>query len=215
MSDKLAEENSELPFRQFFRSNGVDTGLEYLGSRSDSPNFQSIGISPASDRYSPRLRLPCMTPERRDHVLKVLRRSIPMYAAAKRRIIQENASYAKLCIQDAFAGRLSNGLATNSKKSWWIYTLFRIQTSEWLFNCVVTASVLHTFSIFFETPNTCAASWLYYAFQILILLVYAIDIALKMTYEGPKVSQSSNYVLTLFVLKSECFLDSTCRVGVL
>lgn len=160
--------------------------LESLNARSNSPNQGT------SDYKSPRLNLAGMTPERREHVLRVLRKSIPIYAAAKRRMIDENAQYAKLCIQDAFAGRLNNGLATNSKKSKMIYNLFRIQTSEWLKNSVIFASTLHTFLIFFEPQNSCSASWLYYILQWLILFVYAFDITLKMTYEGPKVSHFSD-----------------------
>lgn len=154
--------------------------LESLNARSNSP------IQGTTDYKSPRLNLAGMTPERREHVLRVLRKSIPIYAAAKRRMIDENAQYAKLCIQDAFAGRLNNGLATNSKKSKMIYNLFRIQTSEWLKNSVIFASTVHTFLIFFEPPNSCSASWLYYILQWVILFVYAFDITLKMTYEGPK-----------------------------
>lgn len=151
---------------------------------------------------SPRLHLPSMSTERREHVLRVLRKAIPIYAAAKRRMIEENAAYAKLCIQDAFAGRLNNGLATNSKKSWMIYTLFRIQTSEWLFNSVIVASTVHTFLVFFEPANACSSSWLYYLLQWMILLVYAFDITLKMTYEGPKVRSSRFRPANSWPLKS-------------
>lgn len=167
----------------FEANNAIPINLDM--NRSSSPLQGSAS-------KSPRLHLPSMSMERREHVLKVLRKSIPIYAAAKRRMIEENAAYAKLCIQDAFAGRLNNGLATNSKKSWMIYTLFRIQTSEWLFNSVIIASTLHTFLVFFEPANACSSSWLYYLLQWMILLVYAFDITLKMTYEGPKVSPSGH-----------------------
>lgn len=96
--------------------------------------------------------------------------------------------YCKLCILDAFQGRLSNGLANNSKKSWWIYTIFCIQTSEVLFKCVMGACVFHTVSIFFEPENACADSAIYTALQVLVILIYTFDIALKMSYEGIEVS---------------------------
>jgi hypothetical protein len=89
-----------------------------------------------------------------------------------------------LCILDAFQGRLSNGLANNSKKSWWIYTIFRIQTSEILFRCVIGACVFHTVSLFFEPENSCSNSAAYTALQVLVLCIYAFDIGLKMSYEG-------------------------------
>lgn len=95
--------------------------------------------------------------------------------------------YCKLCILDAFQGRLSNGLANNSKKSWWIYTIFCIQTSEVLFKCVMGACVFHTVSIFFEPENACADSAIYTALQVLVILIYTFDIALKMSYEGIEV----------------------------
>jgi CRP-like cAMP-binding protein len=178
MSDSQ-QGKSELDIKTYFHEHGLDmTGI--ASAPSSSP------IQNAAGYKSPRRALSCMTPERRESVLKVLRKSIPLYAAAKRRMIAENAEYSKLCIQDAFAGRLNNGLATNSKKSKMIYDLFRIQTSEWLFNSVIIASTLHTFLIFMEPANSCTASWLYYLLQLCILLVYAVDITLKMTYEGPK-----------------------------
>lgn len=177
---ETAGDNSE-EIKNYFRANGISTNaIDQF--RNGSPSLISATTK------SPRLHLACMTPERREHVLRVIRRAIPIYAAAKRRIIEENAQYATLCIQDAFAGRLNNGLATNSKKSWMIYTLFRIQTSEWLFNSVIIASTLHTFLVFFEPPHACSSSWLYYLLQWLILFIYLVDIALKMSYEGPKVT---------------------------
>lgn len=83
---------------------------------------------------------------------------------------------------------MSNGLANNSKKSTWIYTIFCIQTSTWLLNAVVIASVLHTLSVFFEPSEQCMAHWLFRLYQWSVVVLYAADIALKMSYEGVKVS---------------------------
>eukprot|EP01031_Cornospumella_fuschlensis_P028758 gene28758-34719_t len=121
---------------------------------------------------------------RRSHILRVLKRSIPIVAKERRDLIRKNAEYSRLCILDAFQGRLSNGLANNSKKSKWIYTIFCIQTSDWMFNSIVIASTLHTISIFFEPENSCPNSILFKLFQLIIVLIYAVDVGLKMGYEG-------------------------------
>lgn len=124
--------------------------------------------------------------ERRQEIWKVMKKAIPIYAQEKKKKFAQDAEKAKLCILDAFQGRLSNGLANNSVKSKWIYTIFCIQTSETLFNTVLAACVFHTLSIFLEPTNACTNSVLYTALQVLILCIYAFDIGLKMSYEGVK-----------------------------
>ena len=130
-----------------------------------------------------------VSPERRAQIWKVLKKAIRDIAKQKRERIVKDAKYAKLCILDAFQGRLKNGLASNSKKSWWIYTIFSIQTSSLLLKLVIYACAFHTFSIFFEPENSCSASTFYYLLQLAVILIYSFDIALKMSYEGLKVSQ--------------------------
>jgi hypothetical protein len=125
-----------------------------------------------------------MTRERRSQIIGVLREAIPVMAKQRREEIKKKAQYTRLCILDAFQGRLSNGLANNSKKSKFIYTVFVIQTSDWLFNSVMLACTFHTLSIFFEPANECSDSWIYFSLQLLVMFVYLMDIALKMTYEG-------------------------------
>lgn len=120
-------------------------------------------------------------------VWELVRQNIPRFAKERRDLFAKNAEFCKLCILDAFQGRLSNGLANNSKKSWWIYTIFCIQTSDWLFKCVMGACVFHTISLFFEPANSCVNSPIYTALQVLVLLIYLFDIALKMSYEGIQV----------------------------
>lgn len=167
--------------------------MSVLNQSNDQTDTDSLDrISPRSDSgrrsESPRLQLPSMTPERRSHVIHLMRKYIPIAAKQRRDKLKAAAQYASLCIHDAFAGRLKNGLATNSKKSWLIYTAFRIQTSDLLFQAVVTASVLHSLSVFFEPPNQCPASFMFNLFQAAVISIYAFDIALKMYYEGVHVS---------------------------
>jgi hypothetical protein len=126
--------------------------------------------------------------KRRNEIFRALRRSVRIIAKEKRDAMQKQAAYAKLCVLDAFQGRLSNGLANNSKKAAWIYNVFCIQTSSWMFKSVVIASVLHTFSIFLEPANSCPNSILFKLMQYIIMIIYATDISLKMSYEGVHVS---------------------------
>lgn len=125
--------------------------------------------------------------QNRKRIMEKLRKYIPILAQERREKFAKNAEYCRLCILDAFQGRLSNGLANNSKKSWWIYTIFRVQTSELLFRCVMGACMFHTFSLFFEPENACTNSKIYTGLQALVLAIYAFDITLKMSYEGMEV----------------------------
>lgn len=129
-----------------------------------------------------------LTPERRLEILTNMRKAIPGFAKARREIIAKNCVFARLCILDAFQGRLSNGLATNSKKSKLMYTVFQVQTSEVLFKSVLMACCLHTLGIFFEPENACSSSVFVKMFQIGVVLIYLLDISLKMSYEGIEVS---------------------------
>jgi hypothetical protein len=144
---------------------------------------------------------------------------VPQFAKERRELFARNAAYCRLCILDAFQGRLSNGLANNSKKSWWIYTIFCVQTSELLFQCVMGACTFHTISIFFEPENACANSAIYTFLQVLVLLVYSFDIALKMSYEGIEVTDPCS--LFLLLLHQLCadycvFLCvAHCSIGIL
>ncbi len=125
---------------------------------------------------------------KKQRVWQLVKKAIPQFAEERRQLFAKNAAYCKLCILDAFQGRLSNGLANNSKKSWWIYTIFCVQTSELLFQCVMSACAFHTISIFFEPENACTNSAIYTSLQVLVLLVYSFDIGLKMSYEGIEVT---------------------------
>ncbi len=156
-----------------------------------SLHFSSEVIEDEEHTPSPILtRIPSIDAERRARVIAAFKRAVPKLAEERRLQIRKMAEYAKLCILDAFQGRLNNGLATNSKQSWWIYNIFCIQTSDWMYNTVVCASVLHTFSVFFEPENACPNSILFKVFQHAVMVIYACDIAMKMSYEGWKVSLS-------------------------
>eukprot|EP01035_Chromulina_nebulosa_P026752 gene26752-35065_t len=130
-----------------------------------------------------------MVPERRATILHLLRKYIPIAAKRRREVIKKNARYCKLCIIDAFNGRLSNGLANNSpefnpNKSRWEYNLFCLNTSEYVYNAVLIACALNTMIIFFQPPNVCSDSFFHRALNAVIIGTYAFDIALKIGYEG-------------------------------
>jgi hypothetical protein len=138
-----------------------------------------------------------ITPQRRSQIFRVLKKTITEVAKQKQKSMAVNADLAKLCVLDAFQGRLSNGLANNSKKTKWIYTIFCMQTSSMMFKAVVFASAFHTFSIFLEPANACTNSIIFKLFQWTILLIYALDMGLKMGYEGVHVSDTRK--------KKKCF----------
>jgi hypothetical protein len=156
------------------------------------------------------IKVPSVTPrglkrgetprEKRKRIWQTVRKNIAAVAEERRRLFAKNAEYCKLCIMDAFQGRLSNGLANNSKKSWWIYTIFRIQTSEILFRCVIGACIFHTLSLFFEPENACANSWVYTTLQVLVILIYGFDIAMKMSYEGVQEYFSHDWQQLYFIV---------------
>lgn len=139
-----------------------------------------------------------MTKERRAHIINALAVAIPRIARERRDDIRKRAQYTKLCLNDAFAGRLSNGLANNSKKSPFIYKVFVIQTSDFLFNLVLGACAFHTLSIFFEPDNACSPHTWYWLLQLAVFCVYFVDVVLKMTYEGISVSD----VCEMFAMSS-------------
>lgn len=150
-------------------------------------------VAPVSLLRRQSRRLSVMSPEKKKRIWGVLRASLPVVAKERSMVIKKNAAYAKLCVLDAFQGRLSNGLANNSKKSWWIYTIFRIQTSNLLLKAVIWASALHSISLFLEPEDSCTySSWLLKCFHIAVNLIYIFDITLKMSYEGLKVSYSES-----------------------
>jgi hypothetical protein len=140
-----------------------------------------------------------LSPERRLEILTNMRKAIPGFAKARRELIAKNCVFARLCILDAFQGRLSNGLATNSKKSKFMYTVFQVQTSEILFKSVLAACCLHTLAIFFEPENACSNSVFVKMFQTGVVLIYLLDISLKMTYEGIEVINCLNLYTVVLV----------------
>ena len=128
-----------------------------------------------------------LTPARRLEIIGILRKEI-LYLAKKRKDeIQRMASYASLCVDDAFSGRLHNGHASTSLKAPWIYRLFCIQTHPVLFQLVLFSCFIHSMAIFYEPEQGCSSSAMYRYVQLLILLIYAFDVAMKMTYQGFKV----------------------------
>ena len=125
-----------------------------------------------------------VSPKRRREILTLLRKHLPALIKERSLKIDENAKYAKLCVLDAFQGRLSNGLATNSKKSKLMFTIFSFQTSESFMNTVVISSFLHTISVFMEPVKGCSSSNFMFMFHVVVALIHFADLILKMSYEG-------------------------------
>eukprot|EP01041_Mallomonas_annulata_P001488 gene1488-2867_t len=146
-------------------------------------------------------------PERRRYILHLLRKHLPRVIKERADKIEKNATYARLCILDAFQGRLKNGLATNSKKSKLIYNIFAIQTSDLLLNTVVISCALHTLSVFAEPDKGCSPSNLMFFFHLLVSLIHITDVALKMWYEGFHMYWSHDWQRLYVITISLNFLD--------
>ncbi len=86
------------------------------------------------------------------------------------------------CMLDALAGRDKHGLMSISQQSKTLQYAFKIQTSyaEWLIFC--SAVTLHTVLAFLEDQFATPAI----ALTCIILLVYSLDITLKMVYMSPR-----------------------------
>ena len=145
-----------------------------------------------------------MVPERRQHIIELLRKHVKDMAALRHAQTKKAAAMAALCIEDAFAGRLSNGLATNHKKSATMFWIFRIQTSQYLLNLILIASVVHSMCVFYE-PLGLLSSAQWQCIHLLVTAIYALDVGLKMTYQGFEVlycphcnKQSRNACLSTF-----------------
>jgi hypothetical protein len=125
--------------------------------------------------------------ERTRYLKQQLRKKLPQVIRERMLVIDKNAQYATLCILDAFQGRMSNGLATNSKKSKLMFTIFCIQTSDWFLNLIIFSSILHTFMIFLE-PNSqdCSPEFSFFLTltHSIIFFIHFMDVALKMAYQG-------------------------------
>lgn len=123
---------------------------------------------------------------KRAALMETLKSAIKKAAAERKILFAKNAAYSALCIKDAFQGRLSNGLANNSKKDWITYTIFCIQTNSFFLKAIIFACFIHTLSIFIfnEPGDTCSNSNLYFILQLFIISLYIFDISLKMSYEG-------------------------------
>jgi len=150
-----------------------------------------------------------MSYERRVEISHILYKHCQKVTAERRAHIKKAALMAGYCIEDSFQGRLSNGLASNSKKSARMLAIFRLQTSEWLLNLILFASVYHTVCVFFEASSI-IPSWVWTINTLLVVSIYSFDAGMKMTYQGVDEYFSHDwqklYVLSIFVM----LLESLC-----
>lgn len=127
-----------------------------------------------------------MSAARKSRILRIMRQNLAGIVRKRREEIDRCATYGSLCVLDAFQGRLSNGLANNSKKDYMTFTIFSIQTSDWFLNLVVTTSIIHTLMIFFEPiGDSCSSYSAWFAcVHWLVFFIQLIDVVMKMHYEG-------------------------------
>lgn len=177
----------------------ADEGAEEVTEQSDSALTANVEEEEEVDKS--RLLMhqdsfndegPKISRERVLHIKSLLRKHLPRLIKVRSEQIAKDANYAKLCIQDAFAGRLKNGLATNFKKDKRVFKMFPItmfqifsfQTNEILLKTVVWSSILHSILVFFEpSPDSYWAGPLFYV-HLVISLIHVMDVLLKMAYEG-------------------------------
>lgn len=125
-------------------------------------------------------RIMVMSQERKTQVLTLLRHNIPRLVLQRREQLDRKAQFAAYCIEDAFQGRLSNGIASNSQKSRLIFTAFKLQTHNLLYFAIVFGSVIHSMTTFAEDQRY----WPIEIFNKVILAIYFTDVILKIIYEG-------------------------------
>ena len=122
--------------------------------------------------------------ERKKKIIRLMIEAVPNLVQQKQRERLKAAKYGALCVYDALAGRLSSGLASNSKKSKLEFTLFSIQTSEVLLNLILFCSIMHTLCTYIEPDPPSDSSLLIRAFHCFCVFLYVSDVLLKMSYQG-------------------------------
>ena len=130
-----------------------------------------------------------LTPERRLFIIGKLRERMSVISMERKEQIKKACVMAAYCIKDAFAGRLSNGLASNSKKSTTMLNIFLIQTSDWFLYIILICCMLHSLSIFITDTVSTSYSIYIYLFNILTMVIYISDVLLKLSYQGFQVSK--------------------------
>jgi len=129
---------------------------------------------------------PKMTAKRRQRIMFLLWIYVKLEASRRNAEVKTAAKYAAYCVQDAFDGHLSNGLASNSKKSATMLAIFRFQTSPVIYCLIMFMSCAHSVAVFYEGTSYLPGV-LGLVLTIVALLIYSIDVGLKMSYEGVKV----------------------------
>lgn len=117
-------------------------------------------------------------------IIILLVKQVPILIEQSRVEITTNSQYCKLCVADAFEGRLSSGLAANKTRGKFIFTIFQIQTSEILLNLILFCSMAHSLSVFMEPIPASETLFGTRLLHVFCILVYILDILLKIGYQG-------------------------------
>ncbi|CAM9277734.1 unnamed protein product, partial [Discosporangium mesarthrocarpum] len=113
--------------------------------------------------------------------------------------MERRSKLAAYFVQDAFNGRLKHGMAEMSRRPWYIFAAFRLQTSKWWLYTIFMCNVVHSLLVFFENPVAPAnggggdagkgagvgghGKWLEVV-GLLCVGVYLMDVLLKVSYMG-------------------------------
>jgi hypothetical protein len=204
-STKVNEKKSSVPCLSNIPTKNA--GLEEEEKEKEMANKErEAGIVASASELKARKNASLLMPSQRSiHSLTSPRRSgTPHGKEVSPEELDQISSFASLCVLDAFQGRLSSGLATNSKKSKLIYLIFCVQTSELFLNIVVYSSIIHTLMTFFEDD---ANTSLVQLCHVAIFLVQFCDFAMKIFYQGQKdyFKTGWHYIFTASILAH--FLD--------
>ena len=104
---------------------------------------------------------------------------------------QQSVQYklAALYVQDALAGHLDNGKAQTSLAPLWVQRCFAVQTSQSFESVLLFASLAHMQLAWWEpassfNPEGEYADWPAIGAEVVIVLLFLLDIGLKATYMG-------------------------------
>jgi hypothetical protein len=140
----------------------------------------------------------------------------------RRAEMEKNGAFAALCVNDAYEGRLGNGLATNSSKSPFIFAIYRLQTNNDWMHLVILSSAFHTILTFMEpgcSLEVCEdvgggsqdyysmiAPYIYYLHYV-IWFIHAFDAGMKVFYQGVGEFFNHDWQQLYFVAIALHFLD--------
>lgn len=170
------------------RGENSDKSPSLLGAKKGKPDLDDV------PKITPKLSFAKSVSKYRDKVL--------LAAQELKKSQEETAQLAAYYVEDAWAGRLENGLGKNSKKSPDVFAAFKIQTGPVWTNVNLLSILCH--SMLALWPQ-CATT---HVLSFLCILVFMMDIGLKMWYMTVKTYLSKQWQWMYVVLVSFLLLET-------